>query len=99
LKPYQPHENVLPMPVPATRRSAAYARLAHPTIFGLYFCQHDAINPWVERGYTRWPMAEWEGKFGNNVSIKEEGSQYLDGEGRKWEFFGYSIPLYDDPKT
>lgn len=92
-------QTIEPGPIPTTREAAAYARLAHPTIFGLYYCQTDPINPWVERGYTRWPIAEWEGKYGNSVSTKTKGEHYLDQEGRKWEFFGYTIPLYDDPKT
>lgn len=79
------------LPLPATRQTAAYVRLAHPTRYGVYFKQDDAVNPWVERGYTRWIISEWEGKFGGGVN---DGS-----DNRKWDFFGFVIPLYDDNRT
>lgn len=93
IKPYRPPaENTKLAAVPATRETAAYVRLAHPNRYGLYFTDKDAVNPWVEKDYTRWTITEWEGKFGKGV---DSGDDRL----RKWEFFGYTIPLYDDPKT
>jgi len=74
-----------------SRATCAFVRLAHPGTYGLYYNKHDAINPWVAKGYTRWPISEWEGTFGSAVDRGEDT--------RKWEFFGYSIPLYDDNKT
>jgi hypothetical protein len=78
-------------PVPASRETAAFVRLAHPDKYGFYFNKHDAIVPWVEHGYTRWTILEWEGSFGAGVTSGEDT--------RKWEFFGYTIPLYFDTKT
>lgn len=75
--------------MPATRDTAAFVRLAHPTEYGKYYNADDPINPWVERGYTRWTIAEWKGRFGAGT----------DDDNRKWEFFGYTIPLYNDTKT
>ena len=66
-------------------------RLAHPQAHGLYYNANDAITPWVAKGYTRWTISEWEGKFGAAVTSGEDQ--------RKWDFFGYTIPLYDDHKT
>lgn len=83
-------------PIPVPRASAGFVRLCHPKIYGLYFNKEDATNPWVSKGYTRWTMKDWEGTFSNTISHKEQGAQYIDGDGRKWEFFGYTIPLYDD---
>lgn len=80
-----------PAPLPTGRRGAAYVRLAHPLTYGLYFNKDDAIVPWTSKGYTRWSIAEWEGKFGAAVDSGEDQ--------RKWDFFGYKIPLYDDTKT
>jgi len=80
-------------PVPVSRADAAFVRLAHPHIYGLFYCNTDPINPWVKQGYTRWPIHIWEGMFGAQV---QDGD---DQEGRKWEFFGYVIPLYDDKTT
>jgi hypothetical protein len=84
-------------PVRATRETAAFVRLCHPTKYGFYFNKEDAINPWVERGYTRWTILEWEGSFG--VAFKASGSDPEHDPERKWEFFGYTIPLYFDTKT
>jgi hypothetical protein len=78
-------------PVPATRETAAFVRLAHPQTYGLYY-KEDPVTPWVEHDYRRWTIVEWEGKFGKGV---DSGDDVL----RKWEFFGYTIPLYNDPKT
>jgi hypothetical protein len=66
-------------------------RLAHPTTYGLYYNKEDAITPWVAKGYTRWTITEWEASFGGAV---DNG-----GDVRKWDFFGYMIPLYDDTRT
>lgn len=58
-------------------------RLAHPSKPGFYY--YSNANDWVQRGYTRWSLKEWKAKFGSQ-----------NDEGRKWEFFGYEIPLYDE---
>ena len=71
--------------MPVSRANAAFVRLAHPLTYGLYFNKDDATNPWVRKGYTRWSISEWEGRFGKT-----------EPDTRKWEFFGYIIPLYDD---
>jgi len=77
--------------MPVSRANAAYVRLAHPSSFGLYYNRNDPINPWVATGFTRWTMSEWEPVFGKNYDNGEDT--------RKWEFFGYTIPLYNDAKT
>lgn len=64
-------------------RPMAMVRLAHPSAPGQYYDSTKAT--WVSNGYTTWTAAEWQAKF---------GKQPL--EGRKWEQFGYLIPLYDD---
>jgi hypothetical protein len=80
-----------------TRANAAFARLCHPTRYGVYYNKDDAVNPWVEHGYTRWTIMEWEGLFG--AAFDQAGSDPTHDPERKWEFFGYTIPLYNDPKT
>lgn len=73
-------------------------RLCHPKVHELYYDSKTA--EWVAKGWTRWSMAEWEKKFSNDVSVKVPGVRYIDPEKRVWEFFGYTIPLYDaDEKT
>jgi hypothetical protein len=81
--------------VPLKRANAAMVRIAHPSLYGYYYNDKDSVNPWVTKGYTIWKMSDWEGRFGNSVSTKEQGSRYLDDSNRLWEFFGYNIPLYD----
>lgn len=98
--------------MPVTRANAAFVRLCHPTTFGLYYQpDHGPLDsPWVTRGYKRWPVAEWEGRFGKGAPYASTPggpakrtltpNQYMDAEGRLWEFFGFVIPLYDaDHKT
>jgi hypothetical protein len=78
-----------------SRETAAFVRLAHPDKYGFYYNKHDAIVPWVEQGYTRWTILDWEGTYGRQCAPNSN----VDSEGRKWEFFGYTIPLYFDTKT
>lgn len=64
-------------------------RLAHPRnqngLHRWYYCERSASWVSSDQDYTRWTLAEWQKKFGNQ-----------DAEGRHWEFFGELIPLYDE---
>ena len=44
-------------------------------------------------------MAEWQGIFNVTDMTQLSETVSVDKEGRHWEFFGYVIPLYDDPHT
>lgn len=68
---------------PAADWGPGFVRLAHSTKPGMYYRSID--NQWVSVGYTRWSIREWKSKFGRQ-----------NDEGRKWEIFGYEIPLYDE---
>lgn len=72
-------DNAAPVPMP--KPNAAFVRLKHPREPGVYYCK--TRGDWVRKGWTTWKIKEWEGSF-----------SLPDPEGRNWEFFGYSIPLY-----
>jgi hypothetical protein len=73
-------------PVPMPKPNAAFVRLKHPRETGVYYCS--IRGEWVRKGWTVWKLKEWEAKFTDP-----------DPDGRKWEFFGYTIPLYfEDPE-
>jgi len=84
------------LPIPLTQRQAGYVRLKHPTELGLYYSSKEAM--WVHEQCTVWTMEEWRGRFGRGI-IMTNGNDWsktlVDSEGRHWEFFGYTIPLYD----
>jgi hypothetical protein len=59
-------------------------RMVHPTQPNTFYSS--AKGAWVKRGeglFTIWTNAEWRSRFGGDHE-------------RKWESFGYRIPLYDD---
>lgn len=65
-------------------KPTAMVRLAHPTERGKFY--DASMAEWTTGKYTVWTAAEWQRKFGHTLA----------DENRKWEHFGYHIPLYDD---
>ena len=66
----------------------AMVRVVHPETPGLYYRQGSKPGEpeWVARGYTTWTEAEWQKKFAPSAT----------GDRRRWEHYGYVIPLYDE---
>ena len=82
--------------------------MRHPDREGVFYSREK--GDWVTEGWTAWPIAEWRGVYGNNRDWTSENgpaapdtlqpkSQWVDANGRIWEFFGYEIKLYDDEQT
>jgi hypothetical protein len=90
------------LPIPTTRPNAAFVRLYldKPGEPRRYYNADKAIWVGKDEPYRIWKMADWEGTFGAGSKLGRPGqlsaTEWLDGEGRHWEFFGYVIPLYDD---
>jgi hypothetical protein len=79
-----------------TRTKAAFARMREPHGKGYW---DKTTADWVRENYSTWTIAEWEGLYGRQGSIKNiDAKHVIDSEGRHWEFFGFLIPLYDDDK-
>lgn len=61
---------------------------------GLYYNKETA--DWCQQGYTVWTIAEWNGTFNAGRAVPDDVKEWVDAEGRLWQFFGYVIPLYDE---
>lgn len=96
--PSAPSSKSRHLPIPTTERQAAFVRLkALRNDIALYYNQTKA--DYVEGSdYTVWTINEWKGRFGGqHLTYAADQRSAVDPEGRHWEFFGYIIPLYDDP--
>lgn len=50
-------------------------------------------------GYSVWSIEDWHARFGHGANTIFFGKAAVDSNGRHWEFFGYTIPLYDEGDT
>jgi hypothetical protein len=81
--------------VPTTKPRAGFVRLKSKTAHVLYYSKDKA--DYISGGdYTVWTIAEWKASFRYDDAAAFDGTEWQDPEGRLWEFFGYSIPLYDE---
>jgi hypothetical protein len=67
--------------------------MCHPNDDGTYYDK--AIAGWNATGST-WTISEWSASFRYDAATAVIGTRWTDPEGRRWEFFGYTIPLYDE---
>lgn len=83
-------------PTRLTYATAAFVRLKkRMQIDPPYLYYHRDTAGWLARGYTVWTMVEWHGAFRYQGRPSLGDREWVDPEGRLWEFFAYEIPLYD----
>jgi hypothetical protein len=86
------------LPIPTTKKKAAFVRLYRDRAGEPRRYYNTDQAAWVgkDEPYRIWKLADWEGSFGYARAAKITEKEWVDPEGRRWEFFGYVIPLYDD---
>lgn len=85
------------LPITTTQPNAAFVRMTNRKLGALSLFYSTEKAEWVIDGYTVWNIDTWNGSFGRQKLVySPDGKSCVDSENRHWEFFGYTIPLYND---